>query len=109
MRREGEARRPTGHPADLLRDLGLVAVLWHAVRPHALIDGPEEVRVVDVVARPRHARLRVDDEVVLDEVRAERRQEREERRRRVAAGVRDDTRAADLAARELRQAVDRFL
>ncbi len=54
------------------------------------------------------ARLRVDDDVGgVDQLRADERQERQKRSRRVAAGTRHKPRGGDLAAMVLRQAVCR--
>ena len=83
-----QVRHEADVEAERLGDLGLVLVgadaiggdvLEHGVRVRALLERP---------ARPRDARLRVDDDAVrLD--RPDERREREERRGRVAAGIRD--------------------
>src|SRR5207248_6441331 len=64
------------------------------------------IRLVDVVARARDARLPVDDDLVADEPAFQRGRQGEERRGRIAARVRDQPRAADPIAGQLGQAVD---
>src|SRR5437867_56959 len=93
---------------ELLRDLRGVPVLRHAVGADALVDGPEKEGLVDAVARTGDARLRVDDDVVADEAGRRRREEREERGGRIAAGIRDELRAAEPVAMAFGQAVHRL-
>ena len=107
MRSEGELRRLAQEERGLLRDLRGVAVLRQPVRTHALVDRPVEEGLIDVVARAGDARLGVDDELVGDEPRPEGGREREKGRRRVAPGIGDEARAADLFAGQLGEPVHR--
>ena len=90
---------------ELLLDLGDVAVARHAVRAQVLVDGHEVGLLGRGAPRARHPGLRVDDQVV-DQPRPRQRREREQRRGRIAARVRDQRGAADLLAVQLREAVD---
>src|SRR5919201_1191372 len=81
-------------------------VLRNAVRSDALVDRPEEKRILDRVTRAADAGLAVDDDLVADEPIPQRRQEREERGHRIAARIRDQAGAPDLGARDLGHAVD---
>ena len=99
-----DERDPELVGAELLLELRAVAVALDLVRVDVLGDRREVRRLGRAAARARHARLRVDDDV-LDHV-AERR-EREDRGGRVATGAGDQIGALDLVAVQLRQPVDR--
>src|SRR5439155_5962796 len=94
---------------ELLLDLGDVPVPCDAVRADVLVDGPVHELGLRLTTGATHAALRVDDEVA-DEPGAGEGRERQERRRRIAAGRPDDGSApllagGQLGAMELGQAV----
>ena len=97
----GAARRSARATRHALLDLGGVAVVEHAVRRHAAVALREVRPLGRRLARARHARLRVDDDVGVrdEEAGVGERREREQRRRRVAARVGDEPRARATRAR----------
>ena len=88
------AASATASSCSISRD---VAVAADAVGLHALVDLAEHQVGLGVAAGARDAALGVDDEVA-DEAGPGEGREREERRRRVAAGRADDRAAAPCAA-----------
>ena len=108
--RVGRPRPATPSDAELLLDLGDVAMAADAVRLDALVDLAEHQVRLGVAAGARDAALGVHDEVP-DEPGAGQRRERQQRRGRVAARRPDDRdrridERRELGAVELRQAVD---
>ena len=79
---------------ELLFDLGPVAVFGDLVREDVLPRHRHVGGVVVHAARARNPLLGVDHHV-LEQARARERREREQRRGRVAAGIRDDPRVRD--------------
>lgn len=77
----------------------------HPVRAQVLIHSHEVGLLGGRAPSARHTGLGVDDHVP-DHTSARERRKREQRRGRIAAGVRDQRRAADLLAVELRETVD---
>ena len=90
---------------ELLLDLGDVTVARDAVRVEVLVDGHEMGLVGRGAPGARHPGLRVDDHV-LDDPGPRQRCERQQRRGRVAARVRDQRGAADVLAVQLGEPVD---
>ena len=107
MRRE---RHPHVRPErlELLFDLRCVPMARHSVGADVLIDRDEVRALGRRPARPGHAGLRVDHDVV-DQSLARERREREHRGRREAAGICDEVRCADLLPVALGKPVDRLI
>ena len=110
MRREVDGDRLAGGDPDLLLDLRRVPVLRHRIGREPLARLGEERVLLQTAPGAGDARFGVDDDVAdIDQPGLRDRHERQQRRRRIAAGTGDKPRAPYLVAIELRQPVDRFL
>src|SRR6202166_2130181 len=107
VRREDQRCDDSG-AGQLLFDLRWVAVAVEPVGAHVSVDLAEERARRRIAPGTGDAALRVDDQ--LNDIACEwrERQEREQRRRRVATGIRDEPRTRDRVAVALGQTVHRF-
>ena len=109
LRREDHARTRAGVAGDHLLDLGGVPVPAHVVGRHALVALGEVRHELGLPPRTAHTALGVDDDVVeLKQAALHERRQRQDGRRRVAAGVGYERLPLDPVAKQLGQAVDRL-
>ena len=106
MRREIHEDGFSRRRRDFLLDLRCMPVTGDTVRGKPLSRLREQDVLLERASGPGHARLCIDDDVRgVDEFGADDRQEREQRRRRIASRAGDESRGCDLFAVKLRQPV----
>ena len=109
MRREAHHHLAAGGQRELLVELGHVPVMADAIGVKALRDFGEQHLLLRRPARPGHARLGIDHDLVRhDRLGLEQRRQRKLRAARVAARVGDEPRLPDRGAMHLDQAIDRL-
>ncbi len=109
MRREIDRHGRARRDADLLLDLRRVPVGAHRIGRQPLARLAEQRVLLQAAARAGDARFRVDDDVVhVDQFRLRDRNQRQQRRGRIAAGTGHQPRRGDLLAIEFGEAVDGF-
>ena len=105
--REAHRHRPAGGEAEFLLHFGHVAVMADAIGVHRLGDFGEEIGFLQAAAGARDARQRVDgDALGRDRAGLQQRQQRQQHRRRVAAGAGDEVGAGQCGAGEFGEAID---
>ena len=107
MRREVDHRLLAAQLRQRLLDLRRVSMRRHSVCFDAVVELREVIALIRLAPRAAHTRLRVNhNRVRIDQMMLGERSQREDRCRRVTAGVCNDLRAFDILAIEFRQAVN---